>query len=228
MTFCGDCKAAFLKRALVVTAGLALLAMSGCNSSKRSKNAEENSGAEQKPAAAAGGSVGIDLNCVIDHIQNPTEAFHYSYKKDSSNPVNEEADITPQTIDGSFANNSGSHPVHGVRSDADSWHTAWAGLSGISGMSSAVALVRNGSATVREGAEKMNGYDATRYSIDTARGDAVEQGLYRSVLGAGGFEKGTAWVTAQGCPVKLVVDSELHSNNGSVEKIHYEEAMIRK
>lgn len=226
MTFCGDCKAAFLKRALVAVAGLALLA--GCNSGKRSKNAEENSGAGQKPAAAVGDSAGIDLNCVIDHIQNPPEAFHYSYKKDSSNSVQEEADITPQTIDGSFANNSGSHPVHGVRSDADSWHTAWAGLSGIAGMSSAIALVKNSSATVREGAEKMNGYDATRYSIDTARGDSAEQGLYRSVLGTGGFEKGAVWVTAQGCPVKLVIDSELHANNGSVEKIHYEEAMIRK
>ena len=206
---------------------MVLLATFGCTSSKRTENAEKNSGAQQKPAAAAG-SAGIDLNCVIDHIQNPTEAFHYSYKKDSSNPVQEEADITPQTIDGSFTNNSGSQPVHGVRSDADSWRSAWAGLSGISGMSSAVALVRNGSATVREGAEKMNGYDATRYSIDTARGDSAEQGLYRSVLGAGGFEKGEAWVTAQGCPVKMVVDSELHSNDGSVEKIHYEVAMIRK
>jgi len=227
MTFGGNCQAVFLRRVLIVVAGLVLLATFGCTSSKRTENAEKNSGAQQKPAAAAE-SAGIDLNCVMDHIQNPTEAFHYSYKKDSSNPVQEEADITPQTIDGSFTNNSGSQPVHGVRSDADSWRSAWAGLSGISGMSSAVALVRNGSATVREGAEKMNGYDATRYSIDTARGDSAEQGLYRSVLGAGGFEKGEAWVTAQGCPVKMVVDSELHSNDGSVEKIHYEVAMIRK
>jgi len=99
---------------------------------------------------------------------------------------------------------------------------------GISGMSSAVALVHSGSAIVREGTEKMNGYDAIRYSIDTARGTGPEQGLYKSTLGDGGFEKGMVWVTSQGCPVKMSLDSEVHANNGSVEKIHYEEAMVKK
>jgi hypothetical protein len=164
----------------------------------------------------------------MDHIQNPPEAFHYSYNKESSNPVHEEADITPQTIDGNFKNNSASSPIHGVHSDAASWQGAWSSLMGISGMSSAIALVRNSSATVREGPEKVNGYDATKYSIDTVRGNDSEKSLYQSVLGTGGFQKGTAWVTAQGCPVKLVMDSELHGKDGSVEKIHYEVAMVRK
>jgi hypothetical protein len=230
MAFCADCKAALLKRGVLAVAGLALLAVSACRSGPPLKNAEEKSGAQPNSVATARGSgdPGIDLNCVIDHIQNPPEAFHYSYNKDSSNPVHEEADITPQTIDGSFKNNSASRSFHGARSDAASWQGAWSGLMGIAGMSSAVALVRNSSATVREGPEKVSGYDATKYSIDTARGTDVEKGLYRSVLGTGGFEKGTVWVTAQGCPVKFVLDSELHPNNGSVETIHYEEAMVRK
>lgn len=229
MRLCADGKAAFLRCGLVAAAALAMLAAWGCRSGPASKK-EESSGAEQKSAATAqqGADPGIDLNCVADHIQNPPEAFHYSYKKDSSNPVHEEADITPQTIDGAFSNNSGSHPIHGVRSDSQSWQGAWSGLMGIAGMSSAIAIVRNSSAMVREGAEQVNGYDTIKYSIDTARATAAEQGLYRSVLGEGGFEKGAAWVTAQGCPVKLSMDSELHSRDGSVEKIHYEEAMIRK
>jgi hypothetical protein len=230
MAFYADCKAALLKRGVFAVAGLALLAVSACRSGPASKNAAEKSGAQSSSAATARGSgdPGIDLNCVIDHIQNPPEAFHYSYNKESSNPVHEEADITPQTIDGSFKNNSASRSFQGVRSDAASWQGAWSSLMGISGMSSAVALVRNSSATVREGPEKVNGYDAIKYSIDTARGTDVEKGLYRTVLGTGGFEKGAAWVTAQGCPVKFVLDSELHPNNGSVETIHYEEAMVRK
>jgi hypothetical protein len=118
--------------------------------------------------------------------------------------------------------------LHGVRSDPQSWQTAWSGLMGISGMSSAIAIIRSSSAITKEGSEKMNGYDSIKYSIDTVHADAAEQGLYRTVLGPGGFEKGTAWVTSQGCPVKLVLDSELHSNNGDVEKIHYEVAMTRK
>jgi hypothetical protein len=230
MAFSANCKAARLRCAVLAAAGLALLAVSACKSGPASKNGEERSGAQPNSAATVRGSAdpGIDLNCVMDHIQNPPEAFHYSYNKESSNPVHEEADITPQTIDGSFKNNSASSSLHGVRSDAASWQGAWSGLMGISGMSSAIAIVRNSSATVREGPEKVNGYDAIKYSIDTARGTDVEKGLYRSVLGTGGFEKGTVWVTAKGCPVKLVLDSELHPNSGSVETIHYEEAMIRK
>ena len=209
-------------------AGLLCLSLCGCTSRRSAKNDAELAGNKDTKAAAAPAGHGIDLNCVMDHIQNPPGSFHYSYKKDSSNPVHEEADITPQTIDGSFTNGSGSHPVHGVKSDAQSWQGAWTGLMGIAGMSSAVALVKSGSVIQSEGAEKVNGYDTTKYSVDTSRADTVEQGLYRATLGSGGFEKGTWWVTADGCPVKLSLDSELHSNNGSVEKLHYEEAMVQQ
>src|SRR6478672_7485448 len=179
MTFFTDGNA-FLKRGVLAAAGLALLAVSACKSGPASKKVEEKSGAQPNSAAAAqgGGNAGIDLNCVMDHIQRPPEAFHYSYNKESSNPVHEEADITPQTIDGSFKNNSASSSFHGVRSDANSWQGAWSSLMGISGMSSVIALVRNSSATVREGPKKMNGYDAIKYSIDTARGTDTEKSLY--------------------------------------------------
>lgn len=213
----------------VLLAGTLAILLAGC-SSNTEKRAEKNSKAERGSSTAKANDVfrGIDLNCVIDHIQNPPEPFHYSYQKQSSNPVEEQADITPQTIDGSFKNSSAARPLHGVRSDPQSWQTAWSGLMGISGMSSAIAIIRSSSAITKQGSEKMNGYDATKLLIDTTVADPAEQGLYRTVLGPGGFEKGTAWVTSQGCPVKLVLDSELHDNNGGLEKIHYEIAMIRK
>jgi hypothetical protein len=220
----------------IYIAAIVLLVTSACKSGPSTKDLERNP-AEQNSASAAQSTAssgqnasdpGIDLNCIMDHIQNPTEAFHYSYKKDGPNFVDEEADITPQTIVGSFKNNSISRPIHGVHTDAEGWQTAWTSLMGISGMSSTIALVRNTSATVREDAEKMNGYDAIRYSIDTARASEDESALYKSTLGAGGFEKGDAWVTSQGCPVKLSLDSEMHLNDGSVDKIHYEVAMIKK
>ena len=230
MTDCVDFKTRFLQRARVVVSGLLLVAMAACNSGQDSKSSKTAAGSEQRTVMATDNatSPGIDLNCVMEHIQNPPEAFHYSYQKQSSNPVQEEADITPQTIDGMFKNNSASQSFHGVRSDSDNWRAAWSRLMGIAGMSSAVAIIRNSSATLAEGREKVNGYDVTRYSIDTSRATVAEQGLYRSVLGPDGFEKGAAWVTSQGCPVKLTLDSELHASNGSVEKIHYEVAMVRK
>jgi hypothetical protein len=218
-----------------VMAGIALLA-SGCTSGTPQKTAEQKAPAgeqnpvpKQKPASAQNTTdPRIDLNCIFDHLQNPTESFHYSYKHDGPNFVDEEADITPQTIDGSFKNNSISRAVHGVRSDQNSWQSAMAGMMGIAGMSSTIALVRNSSSTVREGTGKVNGYDAIEYSVDTTRATDAEIGLYRSTLGPGGFEKGTVWVTSQGCPVKLSLDSEMHLNNGSVDKEHYEEEMVKK
>jgi hypothetical protein len=199
----------------------------GCTSKKSAGNSETSGTAKNQAASATG--YDLDLNCVFDSIQKPTEAFHYSYHKtDPDNPVEEDADVTPQTIDGSFKNNSGTHPIHGVRSDQQSWQMAYSGLMGVSGMSSTIALVRNGSAVQKEGSEQVNGYQTVKYSVDTSRGDSVEQSLYKSTLGDGGFEKGTWWVNAQGCPVKLSLDTEMRLNNGNIQKIHYEIAMVKK
>jgi hypothetical protein len=202
--------------------------VAACNSrSSADKRAEKSSSA---PAAAKDTSdPGINLNCVIEHIQNPPEAFHYTYKKDSAdNNLIQEADLSPDTIDGTSKDKYASRSFKGVKSDRDSWQSAWTGLTGISGMSSTIALIRNGSATVREGTEKVNGYDTTRYSIDTSHGNTAEAGLYKITLGEGGFEKGIAWVTSQGCPAKLSLDSEMHLKNGTVDKTHYEIEMVKK
>ena len=202
-------------------ASLIMVIAYGCNFGPRKKSEEK------KPAAAAKNTSdpSIDLNCIIDHIQNPPEAFHYSYKH---NEVDEEGDLTPQTMDGTRIDLSGTHTFHAVRSDRDSWQSGWTNLTAVSGAASTFVLINGTSAKVREGNENVNGYDAIKYSIDTARATAMESVLYRSTLGPGGSEKGAAWVTSQGCPVKFTIDSEMHFNNGSVQKDHYEEAMIKK
>jgi hypothetical protein len=217
-------------RAKPVAVSLAMLLAlaTACNTRKSSDTREEKSSSASNTAQSASGH-GIDLNCVIEHIQNPPESFHYTYKKDSSDDnLIQDADITPDTITGSSKNKYATHDLKGVKSDRESWQTAWTGLMGISGMSSTIALVHSGSPIVKEGTEQVNGYDTTRYSIDTARADVAEAGLYRATLGEGGFEKGMAWVTAQGCPVKLSLDSEMHLKNGTVDKVHYEIAMVKK
>jgi hypothetical protein len=190
---------------------------------------KEREAASSSAATKDASDPSIDLNCIIDHIQNPPEPFHYLYKKDNGDlHLVQEADLTPDTIDGTSTNNSGTHTLKGVKSDRGSWQSAWTGLTGISGMSSTIAVIRNSSAIVREGAEKMNGYDAVRYSIDTSRATTAEAGLYRITMGDGGFEKGMAWVNPQGCPVKLSLDSEMHFKNGTADKSHYEIEMVKK
>jgi hypothetical protein len=47
--------------------------------------------------------------------------------------------------------------------------------------------------------------------------------------GPGGSEKGDAWVMGDGCPVRLILDDEMHNKNGSLlEKVHYEEEMVKQ
>ena len=202
----------------------ASLVMSGCNSSKPSNQNVET----RQVAAAAPVNAGpnVDLNCVINHLQKPPESFHYMFKDESDSPWSEQADVTPQMIDGSFKSNymPAAVAIHGAPQEIPHQYQ-WA----IGRMASLFALVRGTSAMANEGAENgVNGYNTTKLSIDTTRATATEQGLYTGTLGPGGSEKGTVWVISDGCPVKLVIDEELRSKDGKVSgKAHYEEAMIK-
>lgn len=204
-----------------------LLTISGCKAGRSSTNTDTKGAAESQRSktAATTSNPAWDLNCVYERLQNPPDSFHYMYKH---NEVAWEADVTPTTIDGTRTAPDSVRPIHGIHSDMDSWHGAWMNLSAISGMSSTFALVRNSESNVREGVESVNGFETVRYSVDTNRAGTVEANLYRATLGPGGSEKGTVWVTAQGCPVKFGIDVEMHLNDGRVEHDHYEEAIIRK
>ena len=206
---------------------LAFILLSGCNSAP-SKTPDRTSESAQESVGAAKNSAGpdIDLNCVINHIQNPPESFHYAFKAESDNAWEEQADVTPERIDGSFSNNSlpTPQPFHGTPREASS------NLMAIGRMASLFATVRNTSAVVNEGGEAgVNGYSTVKYSIDTGRASATEQALYKSILGPAGSERGNVWVTSQGCPVRIVLDEELHAKDGSLlGKAHFDEAMVKK
>jgi hypothetical protein len=60
---------------------LAFISLSGCNSAP-SRMADRTSESPQKSVETAKNVAGpdIDLNCVINHIQNPPESFHYAFK----------------------------------------------------------------------------------------------------------------------------------------------------
>jgi hypothetical protein len=204
---------------------LALGPILGCNSAP-SKPVISKSGAGQAVAGAASTSgPDIDLNCVVRHIQSPPESFHYSFSDVSENSWQENAEVTPQNIDGTFMNKSLPAPqeFHGPPQQVSS------NLMAIGRMASIFSTVHMTSAVVNQGAENKNGYVTVRYSIDTAQGNGTEQGLFKAVFGPGGFEKGYVWVTSQGCPVQITLDEEIHGRDGSTAgKAHYEEAMTRK
>jgi hypothetical protein len=202
-----------------------LILMFGCNSGK-SKTGNANPTAAQKGSIATNGAgPDIDLNCVARHIQNPPESFHYSFSDQSENSWQEDAEVTPQNIDGSFMNNSlpAKQEFHGPPQQVSS------NLMAIGRMASIFSTMHTTSAVMKQGAEKKNGYDTVKFSIDTAQGTSTEQQLFKTVFGPGGFERGSVWVTAEGCPVQIALDEELHAKDGSpISKAHYEEAMTRK
>jgi hypothetical protein len=202
-----------------------LLTATACKfSTPASKAKQESSSAAP---AKSDPDPGIDGNCLGDRFQDPPEAFHYSYNRSDSAGIlslGVEADLTPQTIDATVKGSSSSTDFHAKRSDPQAWKNAWPSLP----VDMGTIGVDGTSAMVREGTDQVNGYDTIRYSIDTARDTPAESALHRATFGAGGWQKGAAWVTAKGCPVKLALNTEYHRNDGNVEKIHVEEAMVKK
>ena len=201
-----------------------LIAFSACTSKSDSKTRE------QRGATSESAGSHVDLMCIAERINNPPEPFHYSYKyNDASTSVSKEADITPQTMEITIKDQSGSHSFHGVHSDKVSWNSAVLDLSGLglSAMMSRFDALNGTSAIVRQASESMNGYDSTRYAIDTNSASAADQRTFAALFGTGAFEKGTVWVPADGCAVKLVLDERM-SFGGKLKDAHYELARIHK
>jgi hypothetical protein len=229
-----------LRRAFAVRWGLTaaaiigLVGLAGCTGKASAPSNEASPAAETKSTVSATNSEGsndprINLECTSERIQNAPAPFHWSYKKSDSVAGNSdrEADIAPDLIQGTLVDSSGTRPIHGVRSDAGSWNVAVLMLAGAL-PASTIALVNNSSATTRTGTEQVNGENTIKYVIDTTRSTPADAALITNVMGPNGFIKGTAWVTGDGCVVKMLLDTEMHLRDGSVETEHYDAEMTHK
>jgi hypothetical protein len=169
--------------------------------------------------------------CIGDRISNPAEAFHYSYKYLDATGTgrNDEADVTPQAMDITTVDQSGTHHFHGVRSDDGSWNSAVVDLGhlGFTAMTGRLVPLQGTSAIAQQGSESINGYSTTKYVIDTDNAGSADKNKIQTLLGNGSFEKGTAWVAADGCAAKLVLDEGVW-RNGSINKDHFEIARLKK
>lgn len=207
--------------ALILLLGSAL----GCNFDSNAKDSAQvtSNTAAATRALAESDNPGINLQCAAEHIRKAPTPFHWSFKKIVTPDTNAdwEAGVTTDAIAGTLIDGSGTRPIHGSRSDQTSWNTAVMILTSPL-PASTFALVDNSSATIRAGAESVNSFNAIKYTIDTSQETAADASLIRTVLGPGGFVKGAAWVTRDGCPVKFAIDVEQHNKDGSVDKEHYE------
>lgn len=206
---------------------LATIALAfGCGSGTKSADARETADTNTR-----GSSQQVDINCLGDRIENPSEPYHYSFKStDGQNAIDKEADITPQSMDIAIQDKSGLRKYHGDRSDGTSWDRAIVDLSGsgLTVMTARIAFIQKTSALKRIADEAMNGYDTTQYAVDTTSGNASEAERFRTMFGAGSYDKGSIWVAAHGCPVRLVLDEATQRNNGNVDKLHFEIVVSKK
>ncbi len=214
-----------LQKLVLPLLSLTLIVFSACTS-KPSKLREQRVSA----AAADGTGSHVDLMCIGERINNPPESFHYSYKySDAANSVSKEAEITPQAMDITIKDESGSHSFHGVRSDEVSWNSAVLDLSVLSltAMMSRLDSLNDTSAIVRQANEAVNGYDTTRYAIDSTKANAPDQQKFAALFGTGALEKGTVWTSSDNCAVKLVLDERILLGS-NLKEDHYELARQRK
>lgn len=212
------------RRLVLATTCLALIAISACTSKSESGT---------RPPATTSDDTGsrIDVMCIGERINNPSEPFHYSYRySDASGSTTKEAEITPQAMEITISDQSGSHSYHGMRSDDVSWNKAVLDLSGLNltAMSSRLDSLNDSTAVSRQAAEATNGYDATRYAIDTTKASGSDQQEFAALFGKGASEKGAVWMSADGCAVKLVLDERILRSDGTPKDDHYEVARIKK
>jgi hypothetical protein len=146
--------------------------------------------------------------------------------------VDKEAEVTPQTMDVTIQDKTGSHAYHGTRSDQTSWDRAMLDLSG-SGMTVMIARIaflkdRNTSSIKQLDSGATNGYAAIHYAIDTGSANEADKRTFAALFGAGSYDKGEIWTTSDGCPVKLLLDEAKQMPNGTVSKTHFEINVIKK
>jgi hypothetical protein len=185
-------------------------------------------------AARASSSTGanhLDVMCMSDRIDNPSESFHYSFKyADSTNALEKQADISPEAMDITISDKSGTHRYHGTRGDEASWNSAVVDLSNLSitAMGARLDSLNGTTAIVKQGAEMANGYGSTKFTVDTANADFTDKQRYQTLIGPGSFEKGTVWIGDDGCAVKLLLDEGVSQAKGKVETRHYEMSRAKK
>jgi hypothetical protein len=214
--------------ALLICAAVA--AAIGCSSSK-SKTAEATRASSSSKAASGDPKTHVDVMCIGDKLENPPGPFHYSFQhKDASGTDDREAEITPQTMDITTKDSTGAHSYHAVHSNETNWGSAVLVLSSLrlTAMSARLDSLNGTSALIFRGKEPVNGYDTVKYDIDTDKAGASDKETFRALFGDGAFEKGTVWVPADGCAVKLVLDEGLVPQPGTVNKEHYEIAMVKR
>ncbi len=210
--------------------GLLFLVASGCSSGPASKGQESSASPSQASGSPSQSNAAPrpTLACYASRVMQAPAPFHLSWKLDDSSGHSDwEADITANTIDGTWTNSSGTRKIHGVRTDQSSWGAAVATFP-LSSQSGHFRLLYGTSAIAPAGRETVNGYDTTKYTIDTSHASAADAVALRYAVGAKGYITGTAWADKEGCVVKFSLDEAFEQHDGTLDKEHLDVGMTKQ
>lgn len=222
-----------MRWAAIGVIGAALAMNFGC---KRGGTAEANAtrtdSSTSRPESEKFSPTSASL-CLQRMIKNPSAPLHLSFAESSSDSKSTsiEADVTPATIAYTRRETSAGQTSASTKKlqtaqlsemelDFDimgpvPWHGE---------------LVAAQDAARSEGAENMNGYDTTKYAIDTANEPAAQKATFDSLMAARDYKiAGTAWIASDsGCLVKYAIDFEKDEKDGNAKKTHFEGNVTRK
>lgn len=216
----------FVRWVMRIAMGAALAMASGCNLGLQSKAEESSATAVPVVQANRFNPTGASV-CLQQMIKNPPGPFHVSFVEKSSaqDASSVEADVTPATIDYT------KHDTSAGQTSTDTKHLARAQ---VTEMEIDFELMKpvpwHGELVAAQDAAKsasvgnVNGYNAMKYSIDTANEPAPQKATFLSLMAVKDYKiVGSAWVTTDaGCLVKYLIDFEQDEKNGSVKKTHFE------
>ncbi len=214
------------KHALSLVINCVVIAATACTSGNAAKSGNDNDAG----ARSGGSDTHLDILCIADRLNNPPEPFHYSYiYSDAKGSVDDEADVTLQSMDITIKGNSGSHTFHGVRSNENSWNNAVLALSHLNftAMSARLDSLNGTSAITQKGRESVNGYDTTKYAIDTTAANSSDRQQYETLFGKGAWQKGTIWMAPDGCAAKLNL-AEVILQGDVLNQVHYDIVRVKR
>lgn len=215
-----------LKLRFLIAAGLALATV-GCNSA-HSRRTDNNSGSSSARGSASEQQFnpGLADPCLQTMAKNPTQPFHFSSLKTSDvGTYATEAEITPQMMDVTSRNSTGTTTNHYPRSEG--WDSAIAPMV-LAGPGRELNMAKF--AVKPLGPENVNGFDTIKYAVDTTHEDPVDKAGYLAGMNVKDYNiMGTTWLAKDsGCILKYNVDFEMDAKDGSVSKTHYEGAISRR
>jgi len=224
----------FVLCAMCVAMGAALALASGCKlgaggaATGSATSARSMSGPDPNKFSPTGASL-----CLQQMIKNPPGPFHLSFAEKSStqDASSVEADVTPATIDYTkremSAGQTSSSTKHLARAQMSEMELDFDVMGPVPWHGELVAAQ---DATKPAGAERVNGYNTLKYSIDTANEPAAQKATFESLMALKDYKiDGYAWVTRDsGCLVKYAIDFEQDTKDGSVKKTHYEGEVTKR